>query len=71
MIVPVREIFRAMQSEGQSFSMARRLCFIGDATLNGKSVDFFSEVEINEGDVFQVGKSQKWEFRDGSWQKSS
>lgn len=66
----IRNIFREIQPEGHSFSMARRVCVQGDAMLNGKEVSFFDEVEVHEGDIFRVGKNS-WNWKDGSWQKNS
>lgn len=69
MIVKVRDIFRGIfRNTQQSFSVARRICFQGQARLNGECVNFWEEVEINEGDRFEVGKTGRhWVFKDGQW----
>jgi hypothetical protein len=68
MKIPVADIFRDIQREGTSFSIARRICHEGHAKFNGLSVTLMSEVEVHEGDVFDVN-GQAWEFENNAWIK--
>ncbi len=68
MLTPVADIFRAIQKEGTSFSHARRACHDGRVKFNGLSVTLMSEVDVNEGDVFEVS-GFGWEFENGTWVK--
>ena len=71
MLIAVSDIFRTIQRQGTSSSLARMICHLGEVTLNGKGIDFCTEVDVNEGDVLVVPRAEaKWTFHKGEWVKS-
>ena len=75
MITTGTKIFREVMTTGQSMSAARRMVHEGTVKLNGTEITaLWREVEVNEGDVLQIGntgKNRRWTFDGKKWVKDS
>lgn len=71
MVVSVIDILLNVQRVDTSLSLSRRLCVEGKVRFNCQKVDLMNEVEVKEGDIFDVwlseDKTKRWIFLRGEW----